>query len=181
LRFAPTCGAIIFLTEKKGIAYIWRWFGKMESFKTLLYYDGALRLECDCGKAFYLAYCNHDGSYVKGDAESGFYAKSGGLSDTDLASLFDKKDVYAYLLENVRPIDPMPIGSLYEDEACERPLAEAPRNHRVAYRKAIGNIDCSEKVLILRVSADRAKKYANGDAVFDVRTQRVFDFGIDYE
>ena len=106
------------------------------------------------------------------------------------------KDLYAYHLENVNPVE-LHLSDFYEDEDCTKPLTKAPQSYRFAYRRH----DCAdeearminkwsdqeghecfqdvygwyyvEKCLIFSDHAQYCAKILNGEKDLEVRKTRI--------
>jgi hypothetical protein len=97
--------------------------------------NGSIVAECDVKEAF-----KYDFVHRSGDS-SNFYIRDQRtermkdcLSNDDLFDYGKGKDLYAYHLEHVRPVE-LKLSDFYEDEACTKPLTKAPQSYRFAYRR----------------------------------------------
>jgi hypothetical protein len=160
--------------------------------------NGSIVAECEVKEAF-----KYDFVHRSGDS-SNFYIRDQRtermkdcLSNDDLFDYGKGKPLYAYHLENVRPVE-LKLSDFYEDEDCTKPLTKAPQSYRFAYRRhdctdeeaRMINYDCYskeghecfqdfygwyyvEKCLILSDHAQYCAKILNGEKDLEVRKTRI--------
>jgi hypothetical protein len=80
------------------------------------------------------------------------------LSNDDLFDYGKGKDLYAYHLEHVKPIE-LHLSDFYEDEDCTKPLTKAPQSYRFAYFRKFG--------IILNTQLEEMKK---DESIVDICT-----------
>ena len=168
--------------------------------------NGSIVAECDCKEAF-----KYDFIHQSGDL-SNFYIRDQRtermkdcLSNDDLFAYGKGKDLYAYHLENVNPVE-LHLSDFYEDEDCTKPLTKAPQSYRFAYRRhdctdeeaRMINYDCDsdkegpecfqdfygwyyvEKCLIFSDHAEYCAKILNGEKDLEARKTRIAE-GVEYK
>lgn len=159
--------------------------------------NGSIVAECDVKEAFFLK--DFDGvKYAENPLmhEHETLGHRHCLTEKELASYGKGKDLYAYHLENVKPVA-LKLSDFYEDEACTKPLTKAPQSYRFAYRRH----DCTdeearminkwsdkeghecfqdfygwyyvEKCLIFSDHAEYCAKILNGEKDLEVRKTRI--------
>ena len=99
--------------------------------------NGSIVAECDVKEAFFLK--DFDGvKYAENPImhEHETLGHRHCLTEKELASYGKGKDLYAYHLENVNPVE-LHLSDFYEDEDCTK----APESYRFAYRKEYLNLD----------------------------------------
>jgi hypothetical protein len=97
--------------------------------------NGSIVAECDVKEAFFLK--DFDGvKYAENPImhEHETLGHRHCLTEKELASYGKGKDLYAYHLENVNPVE-LHLSDFYEDEDCTKPLTKAPQSYRFAYRR----------------------------------------------
>lgn len=167
-------------------------------------------IECDVKEAFFLK--DFDGvKYAENPImhEHETLGHRHCLTEKELASYGKGKDLYAYHLENVNPVE-LHLSDFYEDEACTKPLTKAPQSYRFAYRRhdctdeeaRMINYDCDsdkwsdkeghecfqdfygwyyvEKCLIFSDHAEYCAKILNGEKDLEVRKTRIAE-GVEYK
>ena len=126
--------------------------------------NGSIVAECEVKEAF-----KYDFIHQSGDL-SNFYIRDQRtermkdcLSNDDLFAYGKGKDLYAYHLENVNPVE-LRLSDFYEDEDCTKPLTKAPESYRFAYRKEYLNLD---KESVFQANAGE-------DTLIDIDGKQVF-------
>jgi hypothetical protein len=107
--------------------------------------NGSIVAECEVKEAF-----KYDFVHRSGDS-SNFYIRDQRtermkdcLSNDDLFDYGKGKDLYAYHLEHVNPIE-LHLSDFYEDEDCTKPLTKAPQSYRFAYHRH----DCTDEEALM--------------------------------
>lgn len=172
--------------------------------------NGYVSFECDCKEAFYIP-CEKcdDGcfrySFVHTKVKCDEFFRRSHLLPYELDDYSYPKSVYAFHLENVKPIAPFALSQcvLYKDEKCIHPLTKAPQNYCFAYEIMVGNERFddwrkkvsledywseakrlgvhSRKVLVFSVQSPWLCKIANGEKDLEVRKTRIANAGIEYK
>ena len=121
--------------------------------------NGSIVAECDVKEAFFLK--DFDGvKYAENPImhEHETLGHRHCLTEKELASYGKGKDLYAYHLENVNPVE-LHLSDLYEDEDCTKPLTKAPQSYRFAYFRKFG--------IILNTQLEEMKK---DESIVDICT-----------
>ena len=167
--------------------------------------NGSIVAECDVKEAFFLK--DFDGVKYAENPIMHEHENLGHrhcLTEKELASYGKGKDLYAYHLENVSPVE-LKLSDFYEDEDCTKPLTKAPQSYRFAYRRhdctdeeaRMINYDCDskeghecfqdfygwyyvEKCLIFSDHAQYCAKILNGEKDLEVRKTRIAE-GVEYK